>query len=689
MLRKFFPYGLLGVGLLALLLWNHRVNYGPGRASPDAPPEIAAEVARFAEEEKLRAVLGSDDALIRDGTHIQLVGRQVEIELDALRDCYAQARWDDPSLADGKVAVRFRVTSSPLSPPRIIDFSFYGASSTIHDQALYACIERASRDWKIAPKLRIGQQFEFTFTFESLARGASGRGKIDEEEPPPIFQDTRDKAEVASAAQGALDALQDDPFAVTIPEDDGENAAIDGGSARALLPSFLSERQIGAIIEQRRDEIEYCRAKAIQRGIAVGARPSIDFMIAADGSVDSILEIESGTSSSPLFDDCLREAILSWRFPPLVEAHDLRARHVFELDEPRPSRPSRARRLSHPFGMMFWMGSGDDLDLVFEKPRKASLTEEQVAAVVAEHLEELHACLDGKAFPKSAREIGFSLRFSLDRAGSVKGHGMSAQGLPDGSMDCLNGVVKGWLFPPLAGSGSVRVIYPFDVKRSRTPRLSASRAKDPRSPAVVRTFEIVPRSDEMILDEMGARHSIEMAIGGKLHALRGCRTAEIALTQGPLHPIPLYFEIAPDGHVLPKAIELGVRERPLEDGGKGAGAFAAKGDWRASSDAAATRFERCISNQVAGWKFTSLHASRRQPPGFPSAPRSTASAAFELTGGGRVSVRVPVTMASPEELGAEIERQAKQLKRVTDEASGGSKKNATGRERRPGRRAHD
>ncbi len=625
MLRKLLPYSLPALLMIALLAWNYRANYGRGRQAPEPLPGLAPEVALFAAQEKLRATLESDAALILEGAQARLMrDEQVEIDLGALRDCYALARWDNPKMGDGKVALSFQVTSSPLSPPEMRHFKILEKASTIRDAGLYACIERCARTWKIAPRLRLGQEFQLTFTFQSWSRGASGRGQAERADLPP---NAVAEAEVEAAQVGR--AAPQDKAAAAAGQADGAAPGADDEPAAIAA-------QIEAVFLQHSHEVEYCRAKAQMRGISVSDWPSVTFEVAADGSVARVVEIDSGQSTSTLFDTCLQDYLLTWRFPAPGGDASLRVRHRPLFD----SRGSAGR----PFDLALSTDLGD-LEIAFEKPKAPPLTQAQVSGVVERHLGDLDACLHGKRRADSFR-FGFGrngridLQFTVESTGRVSGTGVRVRGNIGGPglTQCLSGALRKWRFPPFRKGAAMAVSYPLQLG---PPKMAKDRREGEPHRLEIRPPKIESIADQVRLTAVGERRAIERVLSLKAQGLKKCRSAGIAFERGALHPIPLHFELAPNGRALAETIAFGERALPAQDAqaaGAAERAGPVAGDWRASSDEVAARFERCITQKVAGWRF---------------AP---------IPGGGKASVRYPMLMAAERERHAEIEQQMKQVK---------------------------
>ena len=305
-------------------------------------------------------------------------------------------------------------------------------------------------------------------------------------------------------------------------------------------------------------------------------------------------------------------------------------------------------------------GDEDGLALVLEKPWRVSLTRAQVAKVVRQHMDDFESCLDDATRESATDKTEFTLRLTLKGDGSVKSGGYSTS-IPNSRLflNCMNIMVTNWRFPEFTGleeaapkSGSVQPFGHRGFARARTDEVEVSipfwlkpvakRAKPKNGqPPQVR---FIPRGDEIDFDVAGMRQSLAMAFAGKRIALAKCRGPRITFVKGPHEPIPLFFEISPNGRVLPGSIELG--------GGVPKGEVVAESSpdvqalWFGQSEAVTAAFELCVRETVREWTFQ------------------------EGLSLGAISVRMPVVFATKEELAAESKRYFEKLKQEAEQKQG-------------------
>jgi|GEM_PF-1676206 len=657
--RKIWPYVLAGVLLMALLVWNYRQTQRDVASRPTRA-QISEEVVEFADDESIIARIDKGDAVyFKDGKTFS-TGSNLKIDEDALRDCFALARWENVDLPDGTLTMRFRVNSSPLSPQKFSAFDFDDARSTVEaSETLKTCVRSRAEDWSIGGGIRLGQEVELKVAFKSLQRGRSKHSRKDA--PEPSFD-----LEPTVWDEDAQD-LGSDPFA--IPEAGNGTEKIDWPATR--------QAQVKLFLERHREQADYCRARSAQRGIETEGKLSIAFDIGIDGALSKPrLTAGEGRALPKFFEDCERRYLSRWRFPALAEGATASfkvAREITLSDLPKP--PKKAPKPNalppwHPMSIMTALmpfgGSGelagdeDGLALVLEKPWRVSLTRAQVAKVVRQHMDDFESCLDDATRESATDKTEFTLRLTLKGDGSVKSGGYSTS-IPNSRLflNCMNIMVTNWRFPEFTGleeaapkSGSVQPFGHRGFARARTDEVEVSipfwlkpvakRAKPKNGqPPQVR---FIPRGDEIDFDVAGMRQSLAMAFAGKRIALAKCRGPRITFVKGPHEPIPLFFEISPNGRVLPESIELG--------GGAPAGEVVAESApdhqalWFGQNESVTEAFEMCVRETVREWQFQE---------GFSR---------------GAMSVRMPVVFATKEELEAESKRYFEKLKQEAEQKQG-------------------
>ena len=658
--RKLWPYVLAGVLLMALLVWNYRQTQQDTASRPHRVP-ISEEVVEFADDESIIAMFDKGDAVYFKDDKPFSTGSNLKIDKDALRDCFALARWENVDLPDGILAMRFRANSSPLSPQKFSAFEFDDAASTIEaNEKLKACVRGCAEDWSIGGGIRLGQEVALKVTFKSLQRGRSKHSRKDA--PEPSFELT------PTVWDKDAKALGPDPFAIPEP----------GFGAEQIDWPQTRQAQVKLFFERHREQADYCRARTAQRGMATDGKLSIAFDIGTDGALSEIrLAADKGKALPKFFADCERRYLSSWRFPALAEGTGEPfkvARGMTLSDLPQPPRKKasqpNAMPIWHPMSIMRALmpfgGSGDlagdedGLAVVLEKPWRVSLTRAQVAKVVRQHMDDFESCLDDATRESATDKTEFTLRLTLKGDGSVKSGGYSTS-IPNSRLflNCMNIMVTNWRFPEFTGleeaapkSGSVQPFGHRGFARARTDEVEVSipfwlkpvakRAKPKNGqPPQVR---FIPRGDEIDFDVAGMRQSLAMAFAGKRIALAKCRGPRITFVKGPHEPIPLFFEISPNGRVLPESIELG--------GGAPAGEVVAESApdhqalWFGQNESVTEAFEMCVRETVREWQFQE---------GFSR---------------GAMSVRMPVVFATKEELEAESKRYFEKLKQEQEAAQG-------------------
>lgn len=658
--RKLWPYVLAGVLLMALLVWNYRQTQQDTASRPHRVP-ISEEVVEFADDESIIAMFDKGDAVYFKDDKPFSTGSNLKIDKDALRDCFALARWENVDLPDGILAMRFRANSSPLSPQKFSAFEFDDAASTIEaNEKLKACVRGCAEDWSIGGGIRLGQEVALKVTFKSLQRGRSKHSRKDA--PEPSFELT------PTVWDKDAKALGPDPFAIPEP----------GFGAEQIDWPQTRQAQVKLFFERHREQADYCRARTAQRGMATDGKLSIAFDIGTDGALSEIrLAADKGKALPKFFADCERRYLSSWRFPALAEGTGEPfkvARGMTLSDLPQPPRKKasqpNAMPIWHPMSIMRALmpfgGSGDlagdedGLAVVLEKPWRVSLTRAQVAKVVRQHMDDFESCLDDATRESATDKTEFTLRLTLKGDGSVKSGGYSTS-IPNSRLflNCMNIMVTNWRFPEFTGleeaapkSGSVQPFGHRGFARARTDEVEVSipfwlkpvakRAKPKNGqPPQVR---FIPRGDEIDFDVAGMRQSLAMAFAGKRIALAKCRGPRITFVKGPHEPIPLFFEISPNGRVLPESIELG--------GGAPAGEVVAESApdhqalWFGQNESVTEAFEMCVRETVREWQFQE---------GFSR---------------GAMSVRMPVVFATKEELEAESKRYFEKLKQEQEAALG-------------------
>ena len=497
-------------------------------------------------------------------------------------------------------------------------------------------------------------------TFKSLQRGRSKHSRKDA--PEPSFELT------PTVWDKDAKALGPDPFAIPEP----------GFGAEQIDWPQTRQAQVKLFFERHREQADYCRARTAQRGMATDGKLSIAFDIGTDGALSEIrLAADKGKALPKFFADCERRYLSSWRFPALAEGTGEPfkvARGMTLSDLPQPPRKKasqpNAMPIWHPMSIMRALmpfgGSGDlagdedGLAVVLEKPWRVSLTRAQVAKVVRQHMDDFESCLDDATRESATDKTEFTLRLTLKGDGSVKSGGYSTS-IPNSRLflNCMNIMVTNWRFPEFTGleeaapkSGSVQPFGHRGFARARTDEVEVSipfwlkpvakRAKPKNGqPPQVR---FIPRGDEIDFDVAGMRQSLAMAFAGKRIALAKCRGPRITFVKGPHEPIPLFFEISPNGRVLPESIELG--------GGAPAGEVVAESApdhqalWFGQNESVTEAFEMCVRETVREWQFQE---------GFSR---------------GAMSVRMPVVFATKEELEAESKRYFEKLKQEQEAAQG-------------------
>ncbi len=657
--RKLWPYVLAGVLLMALLVWNYRQTQQDTASRPHRVP-ISEEVVEFADDESIIAMFDKGDAVYFKDDKPFSTGSNLKIDKDALRDCFALARWENVDLPDGILAMRFRANSSPLSPQKFSAFEFDDAASTIEaNEKLKACVRGCAEDWSIGGGIRLGQEVALKVTFKSLQRGRSKHSRKDA--PEPSFELT------PTVWDKDAKALGPDPFAIPEP----------GFGAEQIDWPQTRQAQVKLFFERHREQADYCRARTAQRGMATDGKLSIAFDIGTDGALSEIrLAADKGKALPKFFADCERRYLSSWRFPALAEGTGepfkvARGMTLSDLPKPPKKAPKpNAMPIWHPMSIMRALmpfgGSGDlagdedGLAVVLEKPWRVSLTRAQVAKVVRQHMDDFESCLDDATRESATDKTEFTLRLTLKGDGSVKSGGYSTS-IPNSRLflNCMNIMVTNWRFPEFTGleeaapkSGSVQPFGHRGFARARTDEVEVSipfwlkpvakRAKPKNGqPPQVR---FIPRGDEIDFDVAGMRQSLAMAFAGKRIALAKCRGPRITFVKGPHEPIPLFFEISPNGRVLPESIELG--------GGAPAGEVVAESApdhqalWFGQNESVTEAFEMCVRETVREWQFQE---------GFSR---------------GAMSVRMPVVFATKEELEAESKRYFEKLKQEQEAAQG-------------------
>ena len=339
--RKIWPYVLAGVLLMALLVWNYRQTQRDVASRPTRA-QISEEVVEFADDESIIARIDKGDAVyFKDGKTFS-TGSNLKIDEDALRDCFALARWENVDLPDGTLSMRFRVNSSPLSPQKFSAFDFDDARSTVEaSETLKTCVRSRAEDWSIGGGIRLGQEVELKVAFKSLQRGRSKHSRKDA--PEPSFD-----LEPTVWDEDAQD-LGSDPFA--IPEAGNGTEKIDWPATR--------QAQVKLFLERHREQADYCRARSAQRGIETEGKLSIAFDIGIDGALSKPrLTAGEGGALPKFFEDCERRYLSRWRFPALAEGATASfkvAREITLSDLPKP--PKKAPKPNalppwHPMSIM-------------------------------------------------------------------------------------------------------------------------------------------------------------------------------------------------------------------------------------------------------------------------------------------------------------------------------------------------
>ena len=609
MLRKTIPFILAAALLGALLAWNYRAHFSAERAAASARaarPTLSAEVRDLIEREGIYASLPADEALVTEGARTQLAGHQVEVDLEALRDCYALARWRDPRLGNGKVVVRFGVTSSPLSPRALRDFAIDEAASTLRDGALSQCIAMCAPGWKISAKFRAKARFSLAFRFASFSRGQGLPG-----------------GDEARAAQ--VTGVEPPPPAPAPP-------------SPPPPPPALTEAEVAAVFQLHQGETDYCRASLAQLALALDDELALTFEIDAAGKVSAIERRAAPDRDASRLEQCVHERLAKWTFPAPRGGSSLRVEHWLRFG---PVRTAHALPIGAP----------SEVVLAFERPPAPPWETGAVRALIQSHHGDLYECF-AREFASLAR-LGMGprridVRLHVKKTGRVSGTSIQSRGLAGGPEQtrCLSKALRRWTLPRPRNGDDAEVTHAFELRHFERPTEVSLRPGDADAPMVLRTFEIIDVPGETTVSSVGEPRAVERVVEGSLPRLRRCLGKGIHLTEQD-GTLLLHFELSPDGRVRRESVTLGGFRLARAGAGEVPwqvsevsrwGGRVPSGSWSAARESEGTRFLRCVGDIAGSWRL----------PG--------------VTNGGRVSVLVPLQMKDPREVQRELGREMAKLR---------------------------